>query len=70
MLILTKKMGETIVIDNDIKITILDIKGSKIRIGIEAPDKVNIQYKETSIEPEKNMQELVLIQSNEKKATE
>ena len=37
MLILTRKLGESIAIGNDIKITLLEIKGRQIRIGIEAP---------------------------------
>jgi carbon storage regulator len=38
MLILTRKLGETITIGDDIKITLIDIKGKSIRLGIEAPE--------------------------------
>lgn len=37
MLILTRKHGESITIGDDIKITILDVKGKYVRIGVEAP---------------------------------
>lgn len=37
MLILTRKLGETIVIGNGIKISILDFNGKQLRVGIEAP---------------------------------
>lgn len=67
MLILTKKKGETIVIDNEIKLTILEIKGSKVRFGIEAPEQVKIQHKEMLVETENKQQELILIQSNNQK---
>lgn len=37
MLILSRRIGETIVIDQNIRIRVLDIKGSQVRIGVEAP---------------------------------
>lgn len=37
MLVLTRKIGEGIVIGNDVTITILEMKGGNVRIGIEAP---------------------------------
>ena len=37
MLILTRKIGESIAIGDDVKIQIVDIKGRQVRIGIEAP---------------------------------
>lgn len=42
MLVLTRKKGEGIVIGKDIKITLLEIKGDGVKIGIEAPKSVNI----------------------------
>jgi carbon storage regulator len=42
MLILTRKLGESIAVGNDIKITFLDIKGKQLRIGIEAPKNVSV----------------------------
>jgi len=46
MLILTRKLGESITIGDDIKITLLDIKGKYIRIGIEAPRNVAVHRQE------------------------
>ena len=46
MLILTRKLGETIRIGNEIKITILDAKGKQIRIGIDAPPDVTVHREE------------------------
>lgn len=37
MLILTKKIGETIILDGGIKITISDIQGNHVKIGIDTP---------------------------------
>jgi carbon storage regulator len=42
MLILTRKLGESIAIGDDIKITFLDIKGKQLRIGVEAPRNVSV----------------------------
>lgn len=46
MLILTRKVGETIVINDDIRVTILGIKGNQIRIGVEAPSNVAVHREE------------------------
>ena len=42
MLILTRKLGERIVIGGDILITLVDIKGSQVRIGIDAPSHLGV----------------------------
>ena len=46
MLILTRKLGESITIGDDIKITVLDIKGSQLRIGIQAPKHLMVHREE------------------------
>lgn len=46
MLILTRKIGETLMIGDDIKITILAIKGNQVRIGIEAPKEIDVHRQE------------------------
>jgi carbon storage regulator len=57
MLILTRRLGESIQIGNDIRITFLDIKGKQIRIGIEAPKEVIIHREEVyRMIQEQNMQ--------------
>jgi carbon storage regulator len=42
MLVITRKSGERICLGDDVKITILDVAGSTVRIGIEAPAEVPI----------------------------
>ncbi|MFJ7858081.1 carbon storage regulator CsrA [Peribacillus sp. NPDC097206] len=56
MLVLTRKPNESIVIGNDIEITILAIEGEQIKIGITAPKNVDIHRKEVylSIQEENN----------------
>ena len=46
MLILTRKLGETIRIGNEIKVTILDVKGRQLRVGIDAPPYVTVHREE------------------------
>ncbi len=46
MLVLTRKIGETIVIDDNIKITVVQIKGKQVRIGIDAPKETKIHREE------------------------
>ncbi len=49
MLILTRKIGETLIIGNNINIIILGIKNNQIRIGIDAPKDISIYRKEVFI---------------------
>lgn len=42
MLILTRRIGETLMIENDIEVTVLGIKGNQIRLGIIAPKEVSV----------------------------
>jgi carbon storage regulator len=46
MLILTRKLGESVTIGDDIKITILGVRGRQVRLGIIAPQKVTIHREE------------------------
>lgn len=56
MLILTRRVGETIVIGDDVIITVLGIKGNQVRIGINAPKDVSVHREEIyqRIQQEKN----------------
>ncbi len=46
MLILTRRIGETIMIGNDIRVTVLAVKGNQVRVGIGAPDNVKVHREE------------------------
>ena len=46
MLILTRRAGETLVIGDDVTITVLETKGNQIRIGIDAPKEVSVHREE------------------------
>ena len=49
MLVLTRKQGERFVIGNDILVTVVSVKGNKVRIGISAPEDVSILREELII---------------------
>ena len=46
MLVLTRKIGESIKINEDIKVTIIEVKGKNIRIGIQAPKETKVYREE------------------------
>lgn len=46
MLVLTRKIGEGIVIDDDVTITVVEVKGGNVRIGIDAPKDKKIYRQE------------------------
>ena len=50
MLALTRKKGEALVINNNIEITVLEIRGDQIKIGISAPKDVQIYRKEVYLQ--------------------
>ena len=50
MLALTRKKGESLVVNNNIEITVLEIRGDQIKIGIQAPKNVPIYRKEVYLQ--------------------
>lgn len=46
MLVLSRQRDETIVIDDSIRITIVDVRGDKVRIGVQAPRDVSVHRQE------------------------
>lgn len=46
MLVLTRRVGETIVIDHDICVTIVSVRGERVRLGITAPRVVQVDREE------------------------
>lgn len=50
MLILNRKIGESIIIGEDIEVTILEVSEGRVKVGIEAPEDINILRKEIYID--------------------
>lgn len=46
MLILTRRIGESVIINEDITVTVLGVKGNQIRIGVDAPRHVSVHREE------------------------
>lgn len=65
MLALTRKKGESLVVNNNIEITVLEIRGDQIKIGIQAPKEVPIYRKEVYLQIQKENEEAIGIESLE-----
>lgn len=57
MLALTRKKGEALVINNNIEIIVLEIRGDQIKIGIQAPKDVPVYRKEVYLQIQKENEE-------------
>ena len=62
MLILTRRIGDTLNIGDDVQVTVLSINGNQVRVGINAPREVNVLREEVLI---RNQQEAERIHADQ-----
>jgi len=60
MLILTRRVGETLIINDDVKVTVLAVNGNQVKNGIDAPNHISVHREEIylRIEAEKEKNKL------------
>jgi carbon storage regulator len=46
MLILTRRVGETLIIGDNVSVTVLGVKGNQVRLGVDAPKEVSVHREE------------------------
>jgi carbon storage regulator len=59
MLALTRKKGEALVINNNIEVTVIEVRGDQIKLGITAPKDVPIYRKEVYLQIQKENEESI-----------
>lgn len=64
MLALSRKKNEALIINNNVEITILEIKGEQVKIGISAPKEVPVYRKEVYVQIQNANEEAVHTDSN------
>nr|O85735.1 RecName: Full=Translational regulator CsrA; AltName: Full=Carbon storage regulator; AltName: Full=Repressor of secondary metabolites [Serratia marcescens]AAC25783.1 RsmA [Serratia marcescens]CAB45388.1 RsmA protein [Serratia marcescens] len=62
MLILTRRVGETLMIGDEVTVTVLGVKGNQVRIGVNAPKEVSVHREEIyqRIQAEKSADDLLI----------
>ena len=67
MLALTRKKGESLILNNDIEITVLEVRGDQVKLGIAAPKSVSIYRKKVYIQNQKENEASASLENKKKK---
>lgn len=65
MLILTRRIGETLIIGDDVNITVLGVKGNQVRLGINAPKDVSVHREEIYLRIQQEKQGTETVEHND-----
>lgn len=52
-MILTRRLGETLIIGDDVKVTVLGVKGNQVRLGVNAPKEISVHREEIFLKIQK-----------------
>ena len=63
MLALTRKKGESIIVNNDIEISILELRGDQVKIGIKSPKEIPVYRKEVYLQIQKENEAAVSLEN-------
>lgn len=61
MLVLTRRVGETIIIDDNIEVKVMAVKGNQVRLGIKAPDNIAVHREEIYLRLQEESDETVAL---------
>ena len=61
MLVLTRKIGEEIIIGGNIRVKVADIRGSRVRLAIEAPRELSVQRQEIAVALQEEAEKFELV---------
>lgn len=64
MLALSRKKKEAIIINNNIEVTVLEVKGDQVKIGISAPKEIPVYRKEVYLQIQQATQEAASVEAN------
>lgn len=65
MLALTRKKGESLIINNNVEVTVLEIRGDQVKIGISAPKEVPVYRKEVYLQIQQETKEAMSVEGLE-----
>lgn len=65
MLVLSRKKNEKIIINDDITIVVVEVRGDKVRLGIEAPREYSVHRNEVYEAIQRNRQDAATVEENE-----
>ena len=65
LLVLTRKLNESIMIGHDVKITVVDVRGDQVKLGISAPRQISVHREEVYLEIQRENKIAVAEQEND-----
>lgn len=65
MLALTRKKGESLVIGNNVEVTVLEVRGDQVKIGIDAPKEIPVYRKEVYLQIQKENEAAMTVEGYE-----